>query len=163
MSIGTVQTLTSSQPADTLTSMSDDYCDLCDLPLSTCVHGMPAPPPAPPPALRPSKVVRRTASPAARVAPPVPTRRSPRKWTPPADFTPHIISVLEEAGGELDSDDAFSALEARLVDELLEGDRQLTPEGELRWRYAARRARQSLISEGVMSKGAPGVWSLAQA
>ncbi|CAA9372449.1 MAG: hypothetical protein AVDCRST_MAG60-197 [uncultured Nocardioides sp.] len=70
------------------------------------------------------------------------------------------MAVLEEAGRELDSDDLFAALEARLVDDLLEGDRQLTPEGELRWRYAARRARQSLISDGTMSKGTPGVWSL---
>jgi hypothetical protein len=73
---------------------------------------------------------------------------------------PHIIAVLEAAGRELDSDDLFAALEERLADELLEGDRQLTPEGELRWRYAARRARQSMISDGLMSKGAPGVWSL---
>jgi len=68
--------------------------------------------------------------------------------------------VLESAGGELDSDDIFVALEERLGDELLEGDRQLTPEGELRWRYAARRARQSMMSDGLLRKGAPGVWSL---
>lgn len=74
---------------------------------------------------------------------------------------PHIVAVLEDAGRELDSDDLFAALESRLADELLEGDRQLTPEGELRWRYAARRARQTLIGDGVMSKGAPGFWSLA--
>lgn len=74
---------------------------------------------------------------------------------------PHIIAVLDGAGGELDSDDVFVALEERLTDQLLEGDRQLTPEGELRWRYAARRARQSMIGDGVMSKSAPGVWSLS--
>ena len=70
--------------------------------------------------------------------------------------------MLEAAGGELDTEDVFAALESRLADELLEGDRQLTPEGELRWRYAARRARQSMIKEGVMSKGAPGMWALSQ-
>lgn len=69
--------------------------------------------------------------------------------------------MLEAAGGVLDTDDVFSALESRLADDLLDGDRQLTPEGELRWRYAARRARQSMIKDGVMSKGAPGVWALA--
>lgn len=73
---------------------------------------------------------------------------------------PHIVAVLEAAGGELDTEDVLTALESRLADELLEGDRQLTPEGELRWKYAARRARQSMIQDGVMSKGAPGVWSL---
>lgn len=142
--------------------MPDDYCDLCDLPMSTCVHGMP-PPPVVVPAAKAPRAPRQPRSPgqtAASVAPPA--RRAPRKWTPPADFAPHIVGVLQAAGGELDSDDAFLALEARLADELLEGDRQLTPEGELRWRYAARRARQSLISEGVMSKGAPGIWSLTE-
>lgn len=71
------------------------------------------------------------------------------------------MSVLEEAGGELDTDDLFAALETRLADELLDGDRQLTPEGELRWRFAARRARQSMITDGVMSRGVPGSWRLA--
>jgi hypothetical protein len=91
----------------------------------------------------------------------VPTRRAPRKWTPPEDLAPHIVGVLEAAGGALDTEDVFTALESRLADELLEGDRQLTPEGELRWRYAARRARQSMINDGVMSRGEPGVWSLS--
>ena len=27
--------------------MSDEYCDLCDLPKATCVHGQPPPPPKP--------------------------------------------------------------------------------------------------------------------
>lgn len=138
--------------------MSDDYCDLCDLPKSTCVHGMP---PAPPPPPAPARAPRASAPRAAKAsAPAVPTRRAPRKWTPPEDFAPHIIGVLEAAGGELDTDDVFTALESRLADELLDGDRQLTPEGELRWRYAARRARQTMIKDGVMSKGAPGIWSL---
>ncbi|WP_310530149.1 hypothetical protein [Nocardioides sp.] len=139
--------------------MSDDYCDLCDLPLSTCVHGMPPAPPSPP---APAKVARVRAPRAPKAAAPVvPARRAPRRWTPPEDFAPHIIGVLEAAGGVLDGDDVFTALESRLADELLDGDRQLTPEGELRWRYAARRARQSMIQDGVMRKGAPGVWSLA--
>lgn len=141
-----------------MTSMPDDYCEMCDLPLSTCVHGMPpAPPPPPTPARAPRASTR---APRKVAAPAAPTHRAPRRWTKPADLEPHIIAVLDAAGGELDSDDVFVALEERLADELLEGDRQLTPEGELRWRYAARRARQSMISEGVMSKGAPGVWSL---
>lgn len=93
-------------------------------------------------------------------APAVPTRRAPRKWTPPEDLFPHILGVLEEAGRDLDTEDMFTALESRLADDLLEGDRQLTPEGELRWRYAARRARQTLIKDGAMSKSAPGIWSL---
>lgn len=74
---------------------------------------------------------------------------------------PHIVATLQEAGGRLDADDLFVALEARLDDVLLEGDRQLTPEGELRWRYAARRARQAMVTEGLMERGQPGVWQLS--
>lgn len=151
-----------------MASMSDDYCELCDLPLSTCVHGMPAAPPssaAAPKAPRSSRAPRAAGVSARRVArtaaPAAPARRAPRRWTPPEDFEPHIIGVLEAAGGELDTDDVFAALESRLAEDLLDGDRQLTPEGELRWRFAARRARQSMISSGVMTKGAPGVWALS--
>jgi hypothetical protein len=84
-----------------------------------------------------------------------------RRWTPPEVFKPLIIAVLREAGGELESDELFLELEIMADDRLLSGDRETTPEGELRWQYAARRARQSLISEGVMTRGGPGVWQLA--
>lgn len=69
--------------------------------------------------------------------------------------------MLEDAGGALDGDDLFARLEDRVADDLLAGDRERTPEGELRWRYAARRERQALIADGVMTKGRPGVWQLA--
>ena len=142
--------------------MADEYCDLCDLPKANCVHGMP---PAPPPAARtaPARAtVRKASTPrAAKAAPSAPVRRAPRRWTPPEAIAPVILAVLDEAGGELPADDVLAAVEERIAEHLLEGDRQLTPEGELRWRYAARRARQLMISDGVMSKGAPGIWSLA--
>ena len=137
--------------------MSDeDYCELCDLPKSTCIHGNP---PAPPP----PRATARTATP--RVSKPVvkkaaPTRVVPRKWTPPDAFKTDIVAVLEEAGGELEQEELFRVLEARMGERLTEADHQTTPEGELRWRYAARRARQALIAEGGMTKGRPGVWSL---
>jgi hypothetical protein len=137
--------------------MSDeDYCELCDLPKSQCIHGNP---PAPPP----PRATARTATP--RASKPVvkkaaPTRTVPRKWTPPEAFKPVIVAVLEDAGGELDQEDLFRALEERVAERLTEADHQTTPEGELRWRYAARRARQALITEGAMVKGQPGVWSL---
>ena len=50
-----------------------------------------------------------------------------------------------------------------MADSLLEADRELTPEGELRWRYAARRARQALIVDGLMAKVRPGLWELTDA
>ena len=137
--------------------MSDeDYCELCDLPKSQCIHGNP---PAPPP----PRATARTAAP--RASKPVvkkaaPTRTVPRKWTPPEAFKADIVAVLEDAGGSLEQEDLFRALEERVAERLTEADHQTTPEGELRWRYAARRARQALITEGAMVKGRPGVWSL---
>ena len=80
----------------------------------------------------------------------------PRRWTPPEAIRPHVLHVLREAGGELEAEDVFGRLEERMADSLLESDRERTPEGELRWRYAAGRARQALIADGLMAKSRPG-------
>lgn len=136
-----------------------DYCELCDLPRSQCIHGMPAPAPAPPAVKRPTP----RAKPVKRSAPAAATRVRPRRWTPPEVIRPHILHVLREAGGELDAEDAFERLESRMADSLLDADQERTPEGELRWRYAARRARQALIAEGLMARARPGVWELTAA
>ena len=72
-----------------------------------------------------------------------------------------IVAVLTEAGGELEQDEVYRRLEERMGERLTSADHDTTPEGELRWRYAARRARQGLIAEGEMTKGRPGIWSLA--
>lgn len=137
---------------------TEDYCDLCDLPKSQCVHGRPPPPPpvATKAAPRATPVVRKKAAAA-------PTRSVPRKWTPPDAFTTVIVEVLREAGGELGQEELFAVLEERMSERLTEADHQKTPEGELRWRYAARRARQALVADGAMTKGRPGVWALSDA
>jgi hypothetical protein len=70
--------------------------------------------------------------------------------------------VLERAGGELDADEVFEELETLTQDRLKPEDSERTPEGELRWRFAARRARVALINEGLMTKSRPGVWELAR-
>jgi hypothetical protein len=139
--------------------VADDYCELCDLPRSQCIHGMPAPMPSPEPVpkrattrSRPTKRVATTTTPA-----------RPRRWTPPEAFGPHILAVLREVGGELEAEDVFKRLEERMADVLLEADQERTPEGELRWRFAARRARQALIADGLMAKSRPGLWKLTQA
>jgi hypothetical protein len=140
---------------------SDDYCDLCDLPRSQCIHGRPPEPPKPvakaAPARRKTTAATRTRTPGATAKPVV------HRWTPPDTFKPLILEVLKEAGGALESDELFLELEIAAEDRLLPGDRETTPEGELRWQYAARRARQSLIKEGVMTRGGPGVWQLTPA
>jgi hypothetical protein len=138
---------------------SDDYCELCDLPRSQCPHGRPPPPepkkaaPAPKPKTRPVTRKRTPAAPAKTVT---------RRWTPPEVFKPLILTVLEQAGGELEADELFLELEILAEDRLLPEDSATTPEGELRWRYAARRARVALIDEGLMTKGRPGIWQLAR-
>jgi hypothetical protein len=138
---------------------SDDYCDLCDLPTSQCVHGMPPPTPMsaikslPKPKKRPTAVGRSS----------VPADKLPtRRWTPAELFKPLILTVLEQAGGELDAEELFLELEVLAGDRLLPGDSETTPQGELRWQYAARRARLALIDEGLMTKTRPGVWQLAR-
>ncbi len=137
-----------------------DYCELCDLPKSQCIHGRPPAPPAPTPVKKPATRVRKTTTSAAASAPKVVTKSAPRKWTPPAAFAPLILEILEAAGGSMSADAVLDELETQLADQLLAGDFETTPEGELRWRYAARRARQKLLTEGLMTKGAPGVWQL---
>jgi len=136
----------------------EDYCELCDLPRSQCVHGLPKPEPV---AKTPPKP-RKRAAPKPRVAGTA-TKPVNRRWTPPETLKPLILSVLQEAGGELDADDLFLELEIRADDRLLPGDRETTPSGELRWHFAARRARMELVDEGLMTKGVPGVWMLSGA
>jgi hypothetical protein len=136
----------------------DDYCELCDLPKSQCVHGRPPPSPPQKAVKPPPKPKKPSPTPRPRSAP---QRVVTRRWTPPEVFKPLILGVLEEAGGELEADELFLELEILVEDRLLPGDNETTPEGELRWRYAARRARMALIDEGLMTKARPGVWQLA--
>ena len=136
---------------------SEDYCELCDLPRSQCIHGRPpAPPPpkavaAPRPRTRPATRTTKAAAAPARTL----------RWTPPEVFKPLILDVLEQAGGALEADELFTELEVVVADRLRPEDSERTPEGELRWRYAARRARVALVDEGLMTKGTPGLWQLA--
>ncbi|WP_203338360.1 hypothetical protein [Nocardioides limicola] len=142
--------------------MSADYCDLCELPRSTCIHGLPPKPPEPVRPAAPRATARAKSAVKSKPAgPAVATRRATRRWSAPETFRPLILQVLGEAGGTLAAEDLFAGVELLAEELLLPGDRQKTPEGELRWRYAARQARQALIREGVMIKGAPGVWELA--
>ena len=138
---------------------SDDYCELCDLPKSQCIHGQP--PPQPKEATKPPPTPKKRATTRKR-SPAAPAKPVTLRWTPPDVFKPLIITALERAGGELDADELFLELEILAEDRLLPEDSETTPEGELRWRYAARRARVALIDEGLMTKSRPGVWQLAR-
>ena len=134
---------------------SSEHCDFCDLPLSQCVHGRPPAPPAPPAAPAPRPQPRRKAAPKAPAKPVV------HRWTPPDQLAPLIVEVLRDADSPLTAEDAFARLEERLDGRMAVGDRELTPTGEPRWQYAARRARVDLIKDGILRKDEPGVWHLA--
>lgn len=139
---------------------SDDYCELCDLPRSQCIHGRP--PQEPVKAVKvPTATPRKRAPARTPGAPAAPARPANRRWSRPEDLKPLILSVLREAGGELAAEDMFLELEIAAEDQLRSGDREAMPTGELRWHYAARRARVDLIREGVMAQGTPGIWRLA--
>ena len=138
----------------------DDYCELCDLPKSQCFHGQPPPPP---PAAKTTPAPKpRTRAPAKPRAASAPPKQVTLRWTPPEVFKPLIVDALERAGGELEADELFVELESLAEDRLRPADLETTPEGELRWRYAARRARVALIGEGLMTRTTPGIWQLAR-
>src|ERR1700754_4131930 len=139
-------------------SAADDYCELCDRPKFQCCHGQPPPPPkkAVKAAPRPRKRSVTTSRPSS-----TPAKTVTRRWTPPEVFKPLILTALEQAGGELEADELFLELEILAEDRLRPEDSETTPEGELRWRYAARRARVALINEVLMTKSRRGVWQLA--
>src|SRR5687768_5500921 len=99
---------------------SSDYCELCDLPRSQCVHGLPPPQPRnpvktpPKPKKRPTTRARSSTS-----AGPV-----SRRWTPLEVFKPLIVKVLEKAGGQLEAEEALLELEIMAEDRLVPGDRE---------------------------------------
>lgn len=139
---------------------ASDFCELCDLPRSQCVHGRPPTAPSP---VRAAPAPRRDTRRKTPTAPATPARRVTRRWTPPEVLRPAILEVLRNAGGELEAEELFLELEILVEDQLLAGDRETTPQGELRWHSAARRARQQLITDGLMSKDRPGWWTLTDA
>ena len=141
----------------------DDYCELCDLRLSQCPHGRPPTPPAaaaPKPGPR-ARTVRQPSRVAGTSA--VSTRPVVRKWTPSEAFRPHLLEILRESGGRIDSDELMLELEIRVEDTLTPGDRENAPQGGIRWHVATRKQRKALIDEGLIVPGQPGVWQLTDA
>lgn len=144
--------------------MAEEYCDLCDLPLATCVHGMPKPPPPPPAAPRtprastPRTSTRATATRTTTTTP----SRAPSRITDQSAFRPHIVRILK-VEGSLETEDMLLELEMAMEDELRERDRQPTPTGEVRWHQSARSERKAMIDAGLMAGGKPGIWELTEA
>jgi hypothetical protein len=146
--------------------VAEDYCELCDLPLSTCVHGLPPEPPKPAPAPRAPRAPRTTTTGTTTRATTARTRaepaRPPRRRTAPEALAPVILDVLRDLGGEAEADDVLTEVEERYADRFLAQDHETGPQGELRWRTAARTARKALADEGLLVAPRPGLWSLTE-
>lgn len=148
----------------------DDYCELCDLPLSTCVHGQPKPPPTekPPPGTASRGTASRSTAPrkattrkSAEKGPPTTVRSAPPRRTPQREFRPHILAALQECGGRAEVEDLMSELARRMEPVLRPADHETVNQGELRWRYAARLERKAMLDDGLMAPPRqPGVWEL---
>ena len=144
----------------TVGTVAEDYCDLCDLPLSTCIHGMPAPPPAPAKAPATRRTPRATATPKRTVQAVQAAKPSPvRKRTEQETFRPYIVRLLQDEGS-LETPEVMTHLEELMAEVLLERDRQKAPTGEVRWHTAARAERKAMIDEGLIFPAKPGVWEL---
>lgn len=146
------------QRVGTVGVVAEDYCELCDLPLSTCIHGMPAPPPAPvaaPSARAPRATATRKPSARTTTARPSPVRMRTEQET----FRPYIVQLLKDEGA-LEHAEVMALLEERMADVLLERDRQKSPTGEVRWHTAARAERKAMIDEGLIVPAQPGIWQL---
>lgn len=145
--------------------MAEDYCDLCDLPLSTCIHGMPAPPPAAVPAARSPRATA-PRRPSARIvgSSTASTTRKPspvRRRTEQEAFRPFIVSLLKDEGA-LETAEVMEMLEERMAEVLLERDREKASTGEVRWHTAARAERKAMIDEGLIVPAQPGIWELTE-
>jgi hypothetical protein len=147
-----------------MADVAEDYCELCDLPLSQCVHGMPKPAPTPPkaPARAPTqrRTTRASSGPSGTATGSVTNRTKARRYTPPEEVAPLILRVLEDEGGQASADDVLAGVEIALAPSFRPGDEEKGPTGELRWRTAARKARKALSDEGQLVVPEPGVWQL---
>ena len=141
--------------------MAEEYCDLCDLPLNTCIHGMPKPPPQPVASPRAPRT-RTATSRASAVRTTTAAARPPSRVTHQTAFRPHIVRILK-LEGSLETEDMLLELEMAMEDELRERDRQPTPTGEIRWHQSARSERKAMIDAGLMAGGKPGIWELTEA
>jgi len=140
--------------------VAEDYCDLCDLPLSPCIHGMPAPPPAPVAAPKAARAPRATATRKPSVRTTTTSKPSPvRKRTEQETFRPYIVQLLKDEGA-LETAEVMELLDERMAEVLLERDRQKAPTGEVRWHTAARAERKAMMDEGLIVPAQPGIWQL---
>lgn len=156
--------------------MSQDWCDLCELPLSQCPHGAPPPPPPSPTprsAPRPRKAPARAPSASAtgptsaprRSSPAVttraPVRRTPPGRTPQTEFRKALLAELADQPVPVEREQVLAALEERM--DLTEQDRGITADGEVRWRRTAIKERKAMADDGLVATAGHGMWVLSPA
>ena len=143
-----------------------DYCELCELPLSQCVHGNPPSPPPERTATR--KAPAKKAAPrattsrsTAKAAPAVSVSSTPPRRTPQREFRPHILAALQASGGRADMEDVMVEIARSMEGVLRPADHETVNQGEVRWRYAARLERKAMLDDGLVAPPRePGVWEL---
>ena len=146
------------------------YCERGELPLATCVHGMP---PAPPPEVKAPAARKRAtsprATPSARTGSAASTggagvtvRRVGTNRTPQKAFRPQILASLHARGGQAETEQVLGDVEERMGSQLREGDLEAVERDEPRWRRAVRRERKAMVDEGLLLPlQQPGVWELS--
>ncbi|GAA1926480.1 hypothetical protein GCM10009737_30380 [Nocardioides lentus] len=151
--------------------MTQDWCELCELPLSQCPHGAPPPPPPvarTPPPRRPAPRPARAPSAQARDAAPATravtrrapaARRTPPGRTPQADFRPVLLAVLAEQPVAVERDEVLAEVEQRMT--FTDQDRGITADGETRWRRTALKERKAMVDDGLMDAAGHGMWLLS--
>ena len=146
--------------------MAEEWCDLCELPRDTCVHGRPPTQPEPAPRSRaasPRPARQRTASAPTtpRAKPGVTVRHVGQRLTPPTTLQPFLVALLREHGGACEAEQLMVEL-LEQVGPLLHDDDHAVVRGEPRWHLGARRARAALTDDGLMEPArTPGVWELS--
>jgi hypothetical protein len=105
---------------------------------------------------------RATAEPAHSTRPSsrVSVKHTARKRTPQKDFRPHLLAILQEHGGRLDRDDLLAQVQERLDGVLLDGDREQTETGEVRWHATVRFERKAMVDDGLLVPAQAGLWQL---
>jgi hypothetical protein len=94
--------------------------------------------------------------------PPPPPVGPPNEKTPSWAFYGPIVKVLREAGGELPTKEAVDRVGKNLGEAFTAADLVTLASGEVRWRNAARWARNDLADRGVIDRKVPtGVWRLS--
>jgi len=131
------------------------YCDHCDLPLATCVHGLRAAAPAT------AASVDSSRHPSVGSQRRLQSAINSSRRTPQRDFRAFILRVLQDRRGRGEVDAVLAEVESRMAEALTDGDYELVDNDEVRWRNAARWERKDMVADGLIAPSEQrGIWQL---